>query len=349
MSIEQQQVGEEKIQAPQTSSFHFYSIGMVAANKLRGSSVIEVTPIEVTPLLSGELTDNVTEVELAGSDSLGQSYNVKSKMTASIQAHWIPMSDTNRLTAPDVRRGEVVAIYQFGDSDVYHWACLRDMHYLRRLETVTYVFSADPNAPADPKADNCYYLEVSTHDGVVTFRTSKANGEPFAYTMQFNTKEGKVVLTDDIDNYFTIDSEQNLLEMRSSGGSFMQILDKDITINAEGNYTRIVKGNVTETTEGSSSTNTQGPVSNETASSMSNSAASSITNSAPAITEDAGSIALNGTISSGGGSFGGKGDVKMQGDVKIDGVVEADQGAVFGGTVKANQIISEQAVIAPNV
>lgn len=349
MTIEQQQVGEEKVQAPQTSNFHFYSIGMVAANKLRGSSVIEVTPIEVTPLLSGELTDNITEVELAGSDSLGQSYNVKSKMTASIQAHWIPMSDTNRLTAPDVRRGEVVAIYQFGDSDVYHWACLRDMHYLRRLETVTYVFSADPNAPADPKADNCYYLEVSTHDGVVTFRTSKANGEPFAYTMQFNTKEGKVVLTDDIDNYFTIDSERNLLEMRSSAGSFMQILDKDIHIHAEGNYTRTVKGNVIQSTEGSSSTNTQGPVSHDTASSMSNSAASSITNSAPAITEDAATIALAGNVTSQGGSHGGAGDMRMKGNVSIEGVVEADQGANFGGTVRAQKIISDQAISAPNV
>lgn len=37
------------------------------------------------------------------------------------------------------------------------------------------------------------------------------------------------------------------------------------------------------------------------------------------------------------------------GVVKINGIVEADQSAFFGGTVKANQIVSEQAVIAPNV
>lgn len=349
MTIEEQVVGEEKVQAPQTSAFHFYSVGMVAANKLRGSSVIEVTPIEVTQLLSGELTDNVTEVELSGSDSLGQSYSVKSKMTASLQAHWIPMTDTNRLTAPDVRRGEMVAIYQFGDSDVYHWATLRDMHYLRRLETVTYVFSADPNAAADPTIDNCYYLEVSTHDGLVTFKTSKANGEPFGYTLQFNTKEGRVVLTDDVDNYITIDSEQNLLEMRSSEGSFMQILGKDIAIHAEGNYTRTVKGDVSEGTEGSSTTDTKGPVNNSTQATMSNKASDSITNSAPAITEDAATIALAGNVTSQGGSHGGTGDMKMKGNVSIEGVVEADQGANFGGTVRAQKIISDQAISAPNV
>lgn len=42
---------------------------------------------------------------------------------------------------------------------------------------------------------NTYYFQISTHLKLVTFSTSKSDGEPYAYTIQINTKKVMLLLT----------------------------------------------------------------------------------------------------------------------------------------------------------
>jgi len=131
---------------PDSSVVRFYSIGIVAENKKRGSFNIIVTPVEQLTMTDGEVTGNADTIEADGVMHSGASYSSKAVASSTIEAQWLPFENTNRRTAPDVRRGEEVMIYQISDiQDIYYWTTFRDSFKLRRLETVRWLFQADPN------------------------------------------------------------------------------------------------------------------------------------------------------------------------------------------------------------
>jgi hypothetical protein len=206
------------------SKLRFYSIGVVAENKALSSNIIEVTPLEELPMLDGEISANTTTHTASGVDANGKAYTSSVTMGNSIQAEWLRLGSSNRMTAPDVRRGETIVIYQFGDADKYYWNTLKNDSALRRLETVVYAFSGTPdNAEAGLNASNSYYFEVSTHTKLVTFHTSQANGEPFSYDIQINTGEGYILIQDNIGNVFTLDSRAHQLRMQNTEGSYVDL------------------------------------------------------------------------------------------------------------------------------
>ena len=214
----------------QVSKLHFYSLGIVGANKALNSMEIEVTPTEELTMLDGEVNSDQTNVTSTGEDVGGNAYSTTVATANTIKATWLKIGVGNRLTAPDVRRGAAVVIYQFGDSDTYYWCTLQDDSQLRKLETVIWGFSGTTDEDAKNDASNMYYMEISTHKQMVTFHTSKANGEFCMYDFQFNTKDGKVILTDDVGNWFMLDSAAHTLHMENVDGSIIDITKKIATI-----------------------------------------------------------------------------------------------------------------------
>lgn len=214
-----------------------YSIGVVAANKLLDSKDIEVTPIESFPMLGGELSDNVSTLESKGTAPDGTSYETKDKTTNSIQATWLPMHGSNRVTAPDVRRGELVQLYQFGDVDKYYWATLKDDLHLRKLETVIWAFSNTRKEDEKPSHDTTYYVEVSTHQKIVHLHMSDNDGEVTSYDMQFNGKEGFFVLQDGVGNYIKLNSLDKQFHIETAEGSFIDLTGGDLHVKLSGQYT----------------------------------------------------------------------------------------------------------------
>lgn len=235
--------------AQELSKLHFYSIGIVAVNKPLSSKEIEVTCTETAPMLSGEITDNKVTVKAEATDSDGSAYQVEMESTVTIKATWLPINGSNRLTAPDVRRGEVVIVYQFADADKYFWATLKDDMHLRKLETVIYAFSAtqDENAPVD--SDNYYFVEISTHKKIIHISTSKANGEFCSYDIQINAGDGFIMIQDDIGNYIGFDSQANQIEMKNADGSLMEVNKENINHTCSGTITQKAKKIIQEATE----------------------------------------------------------------------------------------------------
>lgn len=139
-------------------------------------------------------------------------------------------------------------LYRFADTDEYWWATLKDDLHLRKLETVIYAFSGTRDESAKPTAENTYFLEISTHRKLVHFHTSKADGEPFIYDIQINTKDGCIIITDDIGNYFSLDSKQRQLEVKNADGSHVDVHKKNITITAPETLTFKAKNVVHEST-----------------------------------------------------------------------------------------------------
>lgn len=239
------------------SKMRFYSIGIVAENKKLSSNEIEVTPIEELPFLDGELNSKGTEYKGSAQDVSGRHYETKVSTHVTIKAVWLRFGDANRLTSPDVRRGEAVMIFQFGDADKYYWITLKQDSNLRKLETVVWAISATRDEKAATDADHSYYLEMSSHTKMVHFHTSKADGEPFAYDIQINTKVGAILITDDAGNFISLDSSERRLEMKNSDGSHIDMDKTNLTITTTDSITMntdklTVKTNTT-TMDGSSS------------------------------------------------------------------------------------------------
>lgn len=223
------------------SRLKFYSVGVVAVNKKLTSHFVEITPLEETPYLDGEITDNEDKYKAKSKDFSGGEWEVKLDTTASIRAKWLPMGNSNRITAPDVRRGEVVALYRFGDVDEFYWMTLLQDKHVRRLETVIYSFSNNREENINDDPTSTYYTEVSTHKKLIHIHTSKNDDEPFTYDIQINTKDGRIVITDDVDNYILLDSANTRIKIRNKDDSFVDLDKKIITIHAPEKINMITK------------------------------------------------------------------------------------------------------------
>ena len=247
----------------EASKFNFYSIGLVAKNKPLSSKIIEVTPTEDLPMLNGEITDNAKNTTATSTDASGATYSSKVTTTSTLKATWLPINNSNRLTPPDVRRGETIVIYRFGDTDQYFWNTLKDDSNLRRLETVIYGFSGNPTEGAPVDAENMYFLEVSTHKKIMHLHTSKKNGEPFTYDIQINAGEGYIQIQDDGDNFILFNSTERRIVASNADGSYLSIDKKNVSIKAPDTYTvdakTIVHNGKDITNNGSSSFTVNSP------------------------------------------------------------------------------------------
>lgn len=325
---------------PQVSVFVPYSVGIVAVNKPLNSKDIEVTPIEVLPMLDGEVTDNLTTTVSKGKGLDDASFESTTRSAITLKATWMPFG-SNRRTAPDVRRGEKVMIYRFGDSDKYYWKELEYDEKLRKKETIIFAISNTDDEAADADADNTYYFTFSTHSKTVALHTSTSDGEPVGYDFVFNTEDGNVVLTDTNDNSFFLDSTENQLILRTGDDAYVALTKKDIEINAPGNIIMKAGGAIGIKSGGTSTWDSGGNFLLR---------APLVAFNAPTvICSDAlltgkgakvgGSLELQGGMTTGlGGSASGGGNITLNGNLTVNGNQLTNGTGTFTGRVKAENI-----------
>lgn len=320
------------------SKLEIYSIGIVAANKPSNSNMIEVTPIEDFSMLSGQITDNVTSDTTGGTDSQGVPYQNKYTAGQSIKAKWMGVACANRVTSPDVRRGELVVIYKYANADAdkgYFWVTMKQDINLRRLETVVYAWSGNPDDSfvftEDNMADNMYYFEVSTHRGHIILHTSAANDEFTTYDLVVDTANGRVVLQDGIGNQFLFDSQNHRIYMLNVDSSSIDMDKENLTINIPETFqvtTKTFKVDC-EKSELNATTNTI----NATTTHNGN------------LTEN-GAFQLNGDMkaNAGTGGSGGTGSIVMSGDFRLlTGSITVEMGGVNAplGTIHGARVTSD--------
>lgn len=332
--------------APTVSELKVYSLGIVAANKDLNSTIISVTPIEDTPMADGQLTDNTTAETATGVDAKGATYKTEVATASVVDAEWLPIGSDNRLTAPDVRRGEQVVLYRFSNTDKFYWVSQKTDMKLRKLETVIYGFSGSQTENEEGSEDNTYIIEVSTHKQYFRLHTSTANGEPYGYDLKLDTGNGNLTFQDDIGNILTIDSTQNQFRFENADGQYFDLTKKVFSMLAEDqikletNDLEIIAHNTTniqtddftmKSSQNTFQTDTQTLTATE--------------NTINASTIHNGSFALNGdmTTDPGQGGSGGTGKITIAGDMQLQG------NSVVEGTLVAEQVTSKQDIIAPNV
>lgn len=218
---------------PVTANVHYISRAIVAVNKKRDTDEITCWPVDLIVEFEDELVDNEQAMKVKGIDDNDKEVSVTIKRSATLNAVWGGEVDGQRISSPDVRRGERVDLYRVGDSEIIYWQSCGMDNSLRRLETIRYVFNANPsNSDAEATAENCYSYEINTHDGHVTFRTSMANGEPAAFVSQYNTAKGIYILEDEKGNHFYLDSVNTDITMQNASGTFIQLIEETMNINA---------------------------------------------------------------------------------------------------------------------
>lgn len=207
---------------------HYLGIGIVAENKPRDTDIVEVWPLEIIPEFNDDVTPATEDYVVTAVDCLHQPYKVTLKRGATIPCTWI--RETNRKTSPDVRRGERVEIYRVGDSEQYYWrSCGRDDH-LRRLETIIITASDIPvNDNSELDDTNTWSIELNTHEGHLTIRTTMSNGEVAAWTIQADGADGKFTVEDQKGNHVFIDSPNDHIQLKNAAESFLELNKKNIT------------------------------------------------------------------------------------------------------------------------
>lgn len=300
------------------SKLQVYSLGVVASNPALNVNTIEVTPIEDVPLASGEITSNATVLETQISSTSGAKENVTAANTSSIKAEWLPVGQPNRMTPPNVRRGEQVYIYRFGDTDKYYWNTIRNDLHFRKLETVIFGFSATTKEGVTPNESNTYLFEISTHKKLIRLHTSQDNGEPFGYDISIDTGNGNISIVDSAGNRFIFDSDEQTCRYENASGSFFDLTKNVFTLLASEKIDM-------ETTDFSLKASTA---------------------TIEAETKHIGNIALAGNLQSMAGPSGsGKATVvsmEIEEDLQVATVDVA-------GTMHAGKVISDSNIQAPNV
>lgn len=231
----------------ESSGFKIYSLAIAAENKEDGTNwILEVTPIELVPMLDGEVNARGERSENMSTDSTGRMYADSVVTANSIPAEWIGIGESNRRTCPNVRRGEELILYTLADSNKIFWTPRNKNSGLRCNETAVWAFAATPEEGNKALDDeNSYVVEVSTHRKVILISTSQANGEKSRFFFQLNPGEGLATLADDHDNEITVDSLTPRISLINGEDVELHLQNKDLTVKVPGNESHDVSGNLT--------------------------------------------------------------------------------------------------------
>lgn len=208
------------------------SLGIVAEHKKPSSKLALVHPAEALTEIDGELRAIPITLYAAGVDGENREYQVNIQATTSLECEWLQLGE-HRMTAPDIRRGEQVIIWEVEGStdEKYYWSSVGRDSNLRRLETILWAFSniSDPEEDVEElNYDNSYTVEFSTHTKQITIRTNKYDDEPFSYVISLNTKDGNFTITDDVGNYVQLDSAETNIDLTNKDGTFVRLNKKKI-------------------------------------------------------------------------------------------------------------------------
>ena len=207
----------------QASKFTFFSLGEAAGNLTFGQRELKVIPKESFSQLDGEVTDAMAELEAEGVDKDGNTYTSKVGTSNSITATYLSF-DPHKPFPSLIRRGEKVIIYRLADTDKYYWQPLGLDDTTRRRDILVI---AVPNSPKENEnsrtPETAYYIEVNTIDKHISVQTNKNDGEPFAYSIQLNTKEGFFSVMDDAGNFIQLVSSEDRITTQNATGSEITI------------------------------------------------------------------------------------------------------------------------------
>lgn len=226
------------------SVFKMVGVGVVANNKAITDKVIEVTPTEWLPMHDGEMTSNAAKMTHKSKDIDGNETQGMILTDQVVKATWLP-GGSNRLSAPDVRRGVHVELWATADADKYYWKTMGLDDHLHKLETIIIgISNTTDESVTDLTPEHMYWIEFSTHSKRLAFCSSKSQGEAYQHELYIDTDASELMYTDDIGNLVNVKSKLNLIHLQNAKGAYIKIDQKDIKMFAPQDITAEATRNV---------------------------------------------------------------------------------------------------------
>lgn len=220
--------------AIQSSLMREWCIGVVAENRLPSSNKIKVSLLELTPLMQGEMADNLQESDEEIFDGRGNPIKTKLRTNTTVEVDWWPPDDFVQ-DAPMVRRLMKVQIYRYADTKQLYWRSMAMDTRLVRGQRYRLGISAttQEDRGANGIYDDHYVLDINGPAGMVALTTSEGNGEAAGYTFSIDSLAGRVYLGDNQGNFYRIDTKNKILVMTNVDGTYIEINLRNMTLNGD--------------------------------------------------------------------------------------------------------------------
>jgi hypothetical protein len=209
--------------------FHTYGIGIVARDKELNTNVIYVYLTDKLFNTTGNIS-TIEESVITNKSSNNLVETMKLEKRTTITARWLGLGQANRLSAPDVRVGERVEIYRYGNNDDFYWEVFGNNSTIRGKETVTLAFKNTDKFNIPISVDNSYFITISTKDKNIQLHTSSNDGELTTYDIELDTKNGEFTLIDGRGNFFNLNSAKDTFNIKSN--EEINLTTKKVNINA---------------------------------------------------------------------------------------------------------------------
>lgn len=183
-----------------------YSLAIVTRDKAQDDVYIEAQPIERTSDYTGDIDKSIDE-KVTVSNANGVITNTIISKTVKIRAKWLAMGASNRITPPNVKKGETVLIYRYSNTDRYYWVTIYNELDLRTTERIVYMIS-NKSKPGKANLKQAYYFIADSINKFIKFFTNADNGEHTTYDLEIDTKKGMLIFTDGKGNYYQLDSDK---------------------------------------------------------------------------------------------------------------------------------------------
>ena len=226
------------------SGFHRYSIGTVAEDKDEDGHIIEIFPIENQSFNEGNIAETKIENVMA-KDLYGNSKSVVLNKKSTVRAIWMPFGNSNRSTAPNVKKGEQVEIYRYADTDDFYWDTLYNEFDIRRKEKVIHLYGNTDAFGEVLTLDNTYFTKIDTINKLVHIKTNDNDGELTSYEIKIDTKEGILEVFDGKGNIIQLNSAEDKLTATTNNEIIANT--KTMTINATDLNINVTNMNVNST------------------------------------------------------------------------------------------------------
>lgn len=213
---------------------NWLGVGIVAATKETNTKEILVHLPSMAPMADGRVIAQTQQMQETSLNMAGEAETSTTLTSNVIPAVWNSFGDANRLTAPDVREGSKVSIYQVGGQNQYYWTTQGFGAESHRLETIVWGFQANPGVDENTpfNLDNFYTVTLDTRNGFMAMRTAQTNGEKSGFEAKIDGMNGRIDARGSNGSIFCIDDHNDHCFYTNKAGAIFSVNKKKITLNA---------------------------------------------------------------------------------------------------------------------
>jgi hypothetical protein len=201
---------------------NWLGVGTVAATKQTNTKEIMVHLPKNSPMADGRTVAQVEAKEETAVNANGEPVKVNTMISNVRPAKWNAFGEPNRLTAPDVKEGSQVSLYQVSGQSTIYWTTNGFSGETHRLETIVWGFQANPNLDENTEfnVDNFYTITLDTRSGFMAYRSSQSNGEKSGFEVKLDGGQGRLeavgtggssIVMDDFNSKFIYTNKEETL------------------------------------------------------------------------------------------------------------------------------------------